>query len=349
MKKLLVLTLMLFGCSEYQLQHETHTVNLIGDPPQIENTWRINEFDHPEPDPVDILFVIDNSCSMRDNQSNLDDNINDFFETMSKYWLDYRVGVTSTDNTPNGYSGSNSGKIQGYDGHSWVSPYSGTYTPGGLFERMHGAVQSLHGFREAGIDATWAVFHKEKQHNKDFFRQDAPLHIIMLTDEDDQSQHITPLQLTWFLETELQPWKRAPVSFHSVVTRPPSPRRVPCAGTSAESVGDAYTWVTRYAGGLTVDICDTDWSKIWEAISAASADKTSEYVLHQHPVEESIEVYITEGDLTYGLFTPEDWFYDSRKNSVVFNEWQHEVGQTVRIEYWDQTLYENHDTDMETP
>ena len=55
-----------------------------------------------EIEPVDILFVIDNSGSMSDEQQNLASNFNRFIEVLAdQVDLDYRIAAVTTDQAPN--------------------------------------------------------------------------------------------------------------------------------------------------------------------------------------------------------------------------------------------------------
>ncbi|MEQ9502808.1 MAG: VWA domain-containing protein [Deltaproteobacteria bacterium] len=50
-----------------------------------------------EPRPADILFVVDNSCSMAEEQENLATNFNAFINEIAGGGNDYRIGVVTTD------------------------------------------------------------------------------------------------------------------------------------------------------------------------------------------------------------------------------------------------------------
>ncbi|MBX2811542.1 MAG: VWA domain-containing protein [Myxococcales bacterium] len=52
------------------------------------------------PVPVDILFVIDNSGSMQDEQENLSNNFSSFISVLAASQLNYRIGVVTTDVGP---------------------------------------------------------------------------------------------------------------------------------------------------------------------------------------------------------------------------------------------------------
>ncbi|MFS4460134.1 VWA domain-containing protein [Bdellovibrio sp. HCB2-146] len=131
---------------------------------------------------VDILFVIDNSGSMSSVQKSLETNAYMFADALSKMpVLDYHVGVISTDMER--YT--ESGKLQGYPSYverttpNLVQSLSRRMvlgTGGSVTEVMFTPVMAaLSPALEAG-------------ENAGFYRQDAYLAIIIITDANEQSR-----------------------------------------------------------------------------------------------------------------------------------------------------------------
>ena len=69
------------GCPEYSLRPNTHTDVFVQ---ETRNT-------------VDILLVVDNSCSMIDEQAKLADNFQSFIDAFIEADVDYQIGVVTTD------------------------------------------------------------------------------------------------------------------------------------------------------------------------------------------------------------------------------------------------------------
>jgi hypothetical protein len=70
------------------------------------------------PAEIDILWVVDNSCSMSDKQQKLADNFPVFLDWFLGSNIDYHIGVVSTDMSDTRHTG----KLQ--PGHSrlWIDP-----------------------------------------------------------------------------------------------------------------------------------------------------------------------------------------------------------------------------------
>ena len=108
-------------------------------PPSVPNPWvedRIVQVTTPE---VDVLFVIDNSCSMQEDQDNLAQNFPFFLEFFRGSGLDYHIGVTSTDADPDNRacsSGGNplKGRLADFQGQRWVE--ESTQQPELVFDSM---------------------------------------------------------------------------------------------------------------------------------------------------------------------------------------------------------------------
>jgi hypothetical protein len=139
---------------------------------------------------VDILFVIDNSGSMSDAQENLSQNAFVFSEALAKApLLDYHVGVTSTsmercDIPLDGSCGTLFGDPafitrQTPDQVEVLSRRMVMGTNGSFTEMMFNPV----------LRALSPALAADK--NKDFFRKDAYLAIIFITDAEEQSFGVT--------------------------------------------------------------------------------------------------------------------------------------------------------------
>lgn len=129
---------------------------------------------------VDILFVVDSSQSMDTYQQNVADNMDQFVDEFSKLKLvDYHIGVVTTDVPKDG------GQLQGNPTFVEAS------TPNGLSELK----QNL----KVGVDGTGTeeLFNPVSKalskrlltgYNAGFYRQDAYLVIIFVSDAEDQSR-----------------------------------------------------------------------------------------------------------------------------------------------------------------
>src|SRR3990172_9542368 len=67
-----------------------------GAPPPVANVTQVDKIVQVTTPMVDILWTIDNSCSMSDEQEELTSNFDSFMAYFLDSGLDYQIGVTST-------------------------------------------------------------------------------------------------------------------------------------------------------------------------------------------------------------------------------------------------------------
>jgi hypothetical protein len=173
-------------------------------------------------DKMDVLFVVDNSGSMGQEQTNLATNFPIFIQVLNESGLDYRVGVTSTGrnytyqmatpigNIPQTQDGGDDGRLLHPAGcnmsHAWIekadpdpaaefSCAANLGTDGPSDEMPLSAMRDA--FEERLADGT----------NAGFLRPDALLAIVILTDENDCSyEHEVTLGFTEVLcESQMEP------------------------------------------------------------------------------------------------------------------------------------------------
>lgn len=128
--------------------------------------------------PIDVLFVIDNSCSMSDDQAALASNAGSFFNTFTASQADFHLGVVTTTT------------LDRYHGGVLVGPYLTRATPNLYWEFQNLVVQGSDGyFIERALLAADSALSEPvlSSINTGFIRPDADLALVFLGDEDDQS------------------------------------------------------------------------------------------------------------------------------------------------------------------
>jgi len=132
---------------------------------------------------VDILFVVDNSGSMSTYQQNVADNMDQFVDEFSQLKLiDYHIGVITTDSSDNG-------QLEGNP--TYVEPS----TVDGLRKLKNNLKVGINGSpTEELFGPTSKALSKRLLggYNSGFYRQDAYLVVIFVSDAEDQSD-IDPL------------------------------------------------------------------------------------------------------------------------------------------------------------
>jgi hypothetical protein len=315
---LLLTTLLLFsGCmSEYEIYHDERTWNEPPDTWDLPEEYHTDKFYKPKTNPVDILFVVDNSGSMVDNAADIQANIPRFFSILYNNHINYQVAVTSTEGVGGLYP---SGVLSTWAGEQFVTPK--TLDPIASFSGM---MNNRSGYGEAGIDAVMESMTTQFSNNKEFFRQGVPLHIITVTDEKEQSSTYSPGQLIAFLNGIVVPYK-GEVVYSAVVNVPGS--------CNQNEIGWKYISVSKVMGGLVADICSDDWSFILEDIARYKTEQIYEYMLSHKPVVDTIKVTIEHLDITYVFKPGSDWTYDESSNSIEFSWYEHEEGDVIIVDY----------------
>lgn len=288
---------------------------------------------------ADILFVIDNSPTMDDDQRNLFRNLPVMMDFLVQTGLDFHVGVTSTNKV-------RAGKLYTSGGESWITTNSPD--PVGEFVDMASQIPESPGApqNESGIATTFMAL----QDPTGFLRPGAGLHVVVMSDEDDQSGG-TPITRNEFI-SYLQTLPQDPdaVTFSSIVCQ----RNDDCL-TNGGSVGDNYMAVSNAVGGVIWPINDDDYTDALELLAMQAAGLRHEFFLTQLPVPGSLTVWVKDtGVARDGINTddipdgadiddicaaredcqnPFPFTYSPSRNSVSFDTYVPDPFAKVTLEY----------------
>jgi len=272
------------------------------------------------PPEVDVLWVIDNSSSMSDEQAALTTNFPAFMDFFLGSGLLYHIGVVSTD-----YA-TDQGRLEQAAGLKWVD--ENTADPIAVFASLAGLGIKF-GTNEKGRAPAYSaleVHDVPDGWNDGFQRRDtASLSVIAISDEDDHSTEITIDEFVGYMNT-IRP-NPDNVTFSSIVTPPQN-----CAPNGVEP-GNAYIAVTDQVGGITWSICEQDWALVLEQLGMQAAGLQREYFLADLPVPGTIKVWVVEDGTTYEFAEEVDWVYDKTRNSIIFNEFVPKALSEVFVEY----------------
>jgi hypothetical protein len=259
---------------------------------------------------VDILWTIDNSCSMADEQEALGINFPEFMDYFLGSGLDYHIGVVSTDLDDPAHNG----KLQDGD-----TPYkyidTDTPNPINVFVSM-ASMGTTGSASEKGIGATYRALEVNADtFNAGFQRDDAAIHTIVLSDEAD----LTPDSI--ISDNEFVGWydglkdEADQRTFSAVVNF---------------NTGAAYVNVAQQIGGIIWDLNDENYAEILDRLGVQAAGLKREYFLSQLPVLGTITVFVEDpsgakfeffeavGDPEAGVELVGDWVYESNRNSITF-------------------------------
>jgi hypothetical protein len=275
---------------------------------------------------VDILWMIDNSCSMSDNQQELTANVPSFMQFFIGSGLDYHVGVTSSDIISNNYSGS-SGSLVEKGGYKYID--SDAPDPLGLFVAM-ASLGTTGRFPERGLGATYLALEiKRDTVNAGFYRDESALHTIIISDEPDYTEASTITQpefVDWY--DGLKP--RDERTFSAIID---------------PNVGDRYRDTAVQIGGILWSLNDGQWAQVLQQLGLQAAGLQQEYFLSHLPVPGTISVKVQEVEtsalfeFTEALLDPTtgelvgDWVYSDARNSITFLEYIPGALSEVNITY----------------
>ncbi len=260
-------------------------------------------FEQPIRGSSDILFVIDNSCSMSNEQSSLQTNFAYFAAGLVALDLDYQLAVITTDNP------AFQGEIIGLDTDDIENEFitqagvgiggSGTEMPTEM------AYQSTQSGGDSGPGS-------------DFLRDDSMLSMIFVSDEPDSSPSSWSTYLSHFESVKSD---SDDFIAHAISGDWPGG----CSGSSATN--NVYE-LTVATGGLYLSVCATDWASHLEALVEGSVEDLSSFELTAWPVPETIVVRID------GVTTTTGWEYNSTGREIEFEEsYVPEGGSTIEVEY----------------
>lgn len=253
------------------------------------------QWENPVDPPSDIIFAVDQSCSMYDDAAILASSFSTFISQLNNYSTDWQIMVANQDSGCN-TSGILTPNVSGYQSsfQSAVQSGGGSYTEALLTPTRNAVDNTDPGECNAG-----------------FMRSNAMLHIIMVSDEPEQSGG----NYSDFVNDIIAKKGNANNVRLSAIYNP--------SHHSGRYVGAAND-----TGGLLFHITDSSWanSNNLQLIAQASviADK---YDLDQPAVESTVEVYIN------GYLVQGNWVYDETQQAVLFTSNPPGEGDITEIHY----------------
>lgn len=264
---------------------------------------------------VDVLWVIDNSCSMAEEQTALATAFDSFIQALVDYDLAWQAGVIASDT-----SDVQAGVLRG---NPWIV-HPDLSDPTSAFGEA-ADVGTSPTVIEAGLDAAWLALNPplSDSENIGFRRQDAALHVVIVSDGEDQSGAILGQDpvgaFAQYLADEAERTGRSAV-LSAIIGLPPD-------GCDTAIPSERYAEVANLTGGVTGSICDADLGPVIAAIGEAGVDWPSSFALQASPATGSEAVWIDDErqpDTSYTL--------QAEPPALVFAA-PPPPGSTIRIRY----------------
>lgn len=250
---------------------------------------------------VDVLWIIDNSGSMGDDQEAVAANFETFMNAFVPMGIHYHMGVTTTDMmTPDDL-----GKLRGSYGSGqhyidWTLREAGE----DAFEETIRTLGTDGSPSEKGLQAMDRALSPELLNgwNYGFLREDADLAVIFVSDEEDQS-----------------PGAQFP-AYHQEYLRNLEMRkgdldRVVCSSIIDYTEPRGYIDMASETGGVIAEI-GGDYADILLEVGLVSAGQLPNFDLSEAPEEvDAVVVTVNGEEIPPG---EETWFYDTEAQEVVF-------------------------------
>ncbi len=268
--------------------------------------WHHQQWFQEEIPVLDVLWVIDNSGSMNRFQTNLSANIGSFMGAFAATGADYNMAVITTDDW---FLGTIITPLStDPEGELASQVMMGTWGSG-MEKGVEMAAESLKNPTEAGPGGP-------------FFRADAKLVVIFVSDEPDHSSPGWSSYLPFF--DTLKP--AGDFIPYGVIGDYPSGCSI-ASGFGNAQFGAGYWHLIDHYGGTWYSICASDWGVQLQDLAGEVTGRRLFALDHDDPIVDTIEVRVN-GQLST------DWEYDETTNSVVFAEGHvPEEGQTIDIDY----------------
>lgn len=315
-----------------------------------------DEYVQPPASPVDVLFVVDNSNSMREDGGELDRVVagfDSFIENLSESNIEFHIGVTTTDMSAESASNPGTqGRLVEVDGVRYVTYEMAETLYKSTFEAMVDRVSATEasGYEKGLYAAKAALFPQSRGgqsgssgFNAGFLRDDAKLAIVFVSDEDDCSDDnalaMESINDCYNIYSDLRPVYEYVNDYLSLKTRSSDvvvsaiinvPEAEDCNPSRGE--GCRYLEATRAFNGVVGNIKLSNFAGILQDMGLAAAGIMRSFPLQYAPDVSTLEVYIDEA-----LVGPEvGWQYngDSTYPAIEFpGEYVPPRGATVTIRY----------------
>ncbi|MEX0797839.1 MAG: hypothetical protein WD025_00240, partial [Bacteriovoracaceae bacterium] len=258
---------------------------------------------------VDVLWIVDDSGSMKPIQNNIIRNAETFMQEFTKIkYLNWKLGLISTDPTDDTFLG-------------FEEPFDAqTTAPVEIFKMAVGSLGASGGNEKvfSNIDKHLSDFDGSNPDRAAFVRRKSHLAIIMVTDEKEQSRgaKYDPMAFINNLKGRLSPNKN--LRFYGALSLDGVGN---CrSGDSSQYPGSPYETVVNETGGFTIPACENFGTRLADiGKDIVSLLDSIKLLLMDRPVIETLKVFYRGEELPPG--SREDggyWYYDSFSNTINF-------------------------------
>ncbi len=266
-----------------------------------EGQWASQEgetFEVPVEPPVDIIFAVDQSCSMDTEAAALASAFGNFIGTINTVTTDWQVGVVTL------FDGCfNSGVLD-----NSTPNYQSLFTSGVTMGGHHNRTEALLELSATAVSKTGAG-----QCNAGFLRPNALLHVIVDSDEPEQSGTNWS---TWLNDMSAYVANPGLLKVSAVIDQ----------GNCGTGSG-GYVEAANDTGGEVLNICNSNWASQVDVLANASLAGINTFGLGLPAAGETVAVFVDGVEWTSG------WTFDPGSNSVVFDDPNFQGGEIIDVDY----------------
>lgn len=245
---------------------------------------------------VDVLFVVDNSPSMQKEQKKLSERLKAFMSGLDK--TDWQIAFTTTD-VSDGAHGLK-GSLMDLAGHAGQKVLTKSFADAETVFLKTVQRSEIASSDEQPLKASILAMQKSATENAVFFRNDADLAIIVLSDEDEMSlgknkKATKPQDVVNAFDSIFGSSKKLAV--YGIVIQPDD---VACykdqkgsGNFQNASYGTFVTELARITEGFTGSICANDYTGHLKAIGNSVRLLTDFFILKQSPAPGTVSVQLS--------------------------------------------------------
>lgn len=286
------------------------------DDPVEEEVYVTETFTQDALPKVDVLWILDDTGSMQEEQDALADAFPAFVDALESVGLNYHLGVITTDAVTDA-----AGVLQG---DPWIITPAVDDPAGAFAEAAAVGVEGLGPV--AGLAAMILALSEPlaSQENRGFRRPDAALLVVVVSDDDDTSDAVlgedavaAALALLDAQDGDL------PASLSAVIGDPGAG----CNGALGDArPGDRFAEVAEGSGGAVESICDASFAEVIQGLGALSVAVERDFPLQTEPYTDDLRVSLD------GARIDEGWALSRTPPVLRFDE-APEPGTVIEVRY----------------
>lgn len=262
---------------------------------------------------LDIVWIIDNSGSMSDEQSALGSNFSAFINEFIDKNVDFKMAITTTDTSSSSKKGN---MVAGSD--TKLTSARAQANPNQFKSDFRNLVKvGINGSgAEKGLEASEGFMQK---YSRSWVRSDAYLAVVVISDEEDQSSK-TVSGYTNYLKSFKA--SEGLVKVYSVV----DVNNTNCCQNGVATGSARYKDASNKTAGLIADIRD-DFHNVLTDMGDSIINLLDSFALASEPVAGSLKVYVNGVQTT-------NYTYDSVTHSIKFHQNSlPPVGAEIKVTY----------------